>query len=320
MNTNTTLYQLINDSLMPELTIFTDPRLFRRLCRFIHESYSESGNCFINPLSVMQDAGLPVLEKVEKEWLSNEKRNQLFRENPPRMQLISIYPHQHKTHFFVFLFWQSLQLDYEILAEGQMPDTANAVLKKYELMHFMTQLEQLMEDNAQKSEPENEIRKAFNLLMAFYWLKTFRKYKDVIHLKSLRFFEEEMLHLFRQVEDKDPLLLYLAKTLEDGKELISEDEERIPEPGSLLDMAERMKADIETIKTALDPLKNGISLPAERSAYIKPKEAARLLHISTSALSSWRISGRLKEFRKVANRFEYLLTEIQQKAANKIKP
>ncbi len=308
MYTKTSIYHLVNDSLMPELNCYADSELFRRLWRPLHIQLLENVPTFINPIEAFEANGLPLYHEIKSEWQHLSKISLQDKTFPPLKKLNTFYPKRAKTRFFILLFWQSLHFEFEISIADIKKET-NVFQKQYILMQWMINLEQYLEDNKDNVHHNNEIRQGFHQLMAYYWLLTYRYLPSLIHLESLRFFEEEMLEVFQFQSPKNSLHNYLKDQLfETSKETISKE----ATASTLMELAKDMQTEFKDLKTSVLQMKAGTFTTMHRESYLKPKEAAQMLGISTQTLSNWRIKGKLKDYKKNGNRYEYSFREIQK--------
>ena len=305
-----TLYQLMNDGLMPELFSTIEDRLFRRYWGFFHGSILKKAPLFIDPTPAFKEAGLSVSQDLLDEWNQMKHLGSQNFATAPYEKLNIVFPQDAKMRLFVLLCWQSLHFSFEFL-KYDIEKEATQQLKQFHLMEFMTQLEQLMNDNRLEIHFEKEIRAIFHELMAIYWLKTYSSYPTLLHIKSLSYFEEELRALFK------PGAIALSLFPLDFTGRASAEVELACSPASELDtqnvgaQAQLIQKDLETIKGQIKLVSAGRSIQ-QAEQYLKPYEAAQFLHISTQTLSNWRISGKLSAYRKNGNRYEYLLKGLEK--------
>jgi len=300
-----TLYHLINDSLMPELLVYQDLKLFRKLWRSIQESLTAPTPRFINPSKAFERLGLPLHKEVKEEWWRLSVHPLPSSVFSPLKQLNHYYPQQHKTRFFTFLFWQNIHISYENMRLRLEKESMN-MQKQYLLMYFMTHLEQYMEDHAKKEEEGKEIQAVFQFLMAFYWLKGYQDFPSLLVTKSLRYFKEELLYLFQNPE-ANTFFAYLAEQISPSetkaeKEILKEERSL-----SLTEMAQTIHKEMKEIKEKVIKIKTG---EVDEQVYLTPKACSKILNISVQTLSNWRRKGMLKDYKRVANRYEYSKKEI----------
>lgn len=305
-----TLYHLINDSLMPELPLYAERGLFSRAWRHIQSQLLDTERPFIDPVEAFETMQIPVHKEVKAEWISLMQQNWKPDSTPPLKLLNSFYPQEAKTRFFALLFWQYIHLGYEYLGRSLI-DASFLFQKQYLLMEFMISLEQFMEDNLQKLSSGDESRKVFQALMAYYWLMAYRKFFTFLHLKSLRYMEEEVLYTF-QAQEPNSLFYYFYSKLQPLKQDPEAATEQLPSTSNpLLDLAKTIQTDMGSLKDTLTQIKTGERRVSKANLYIKPAKACEMLNICPQTLSNWRKKGKLKKFRKVANRYEYNLKEIE---------
>lgn len=305
MYSHSTLYHLINDSLMPEQKRFEDPHLFRRLWRHLQPQLLKVEAIFINPIEAFAKNELFLDKEIKKEWLLWEQIPLHSTELPDLKRLNYFYPQSTKTRFFVLLFWQSMHMAFLQLAQD-LAQKLPPIQKKYFLMHFMSQLEQYLDDNANKRKSPKEIRSVFHALLSFYWLKAYRDFYALLSLESLRYFEEELLSPFRDAAE-DSFVFDIGKSLLPAKEK-KEDLLQLP----LVDLAKHIQTDIKEMQSTVEQFKADPYSLSNHKIYLQPKEAAELLHICTQTLSNWRRKGLFTDYRKTGNRYEYSLEEIKK--------
>jgi hypothetical protein len=299
------IYHLINDSLMPELKRFSEPRLFRRLWRLIQAQLMHSEAHFIELSAAFVENKVFLHPDIKREWQQWAQFSSNTLSFPPFKKLSLFYPQQTKNRFFIFLFWQNIDFAYQMM-HLDLQREASGIQKQYILMQFMGQLEQYLDDNGGKA--QNEIRTHFQLLLSYYWLKGYQNFYDFLSIKALRYFEEELAFLFKDASPNS-FIYELAKGLVPK---LSQDLSDLKEESPALpiaDLAKQVQADIKTVKAKLENM--GV-YSSDTKVYLRPKEAAKLLNIRTQTLSNWRRTGRLTDFQENGNRFEYSLQEIQK--------
>lgn len=99
MYSHSTLYHLINDSLMPEQKRFEDPRLFRRLWRHLQPQLLKVEAIYINPIEAFAKNELFLDKEIKKEWLLWEQITLHSTELPDFKRLNYFYPQSTKTAF-----------------------------------------------------------------------------------------------------------------------------------------------------------------------------------------------------------------------------
>ena len=308
---DTTIYHLINDSLMAELSSFQDEKKFRHIWRLWRVSNRKENLRFIHPKSAFEDAEFSFTPELLNDW--NEQKDYSFRltKNVPDSILLSLFPQQHKRRFFVFLLWETLELQSDFLKYSVHKEPSQ-IQRQYIIMSYLTSLEQLIEDNHSyfKKTIELEIRKDYQLLMSYFRLILFRYFGDYIHLKSLRYFEEELLLLFEddETEGIQSLAKYLKGQLKE-KPLLSEKEFKNMAP---LEIAHNLQTEMGSLKKVVQKLKDQEPLEMNQDEYLKPKYAAKFLGIGTGTLSNWRNKKKINRYKKVGNRYEYSFNELKQ--------
>lgn len=311
MTGNTTIHHIINDSLMPELSIYQNENIFRGVWREWRELLTRNTLCFLNPLETpLQE--IHFSPELCKDWDALSIMAESYSVKPPLGLLFKHFPSQHRYRFFVALLWQTLHIQfYGLIQILQKEDSIP--YQQFLLMSYMRDLEQFISDNQQclSTHKYHSIRKSFQELFSFFWLKIYRLHQELIHSKSLKYFEEEMLEYLINNKTGTPSLLqeYLIQQLRlKPMESMEEFEKTAPE-----EIIANMNSDLKDIQKDLKTLKLAPSLEMNNDVYLKPKDAAKFLGIAVSTLAKYRTQGRLKKYRKPVpgNWYEYSERELE---------
>lgn len=309
MTGNTTIQQLINDSLMPELSIYKNKISFREVWRDWRELMTRNTPCFLNPVETpLQE--LHFSTGLCKDWDALSSMAAYCTIKPPLDLLLKHFPSQHRDRFFIALLWQTLHIQlYGLRQILQKEDSIS--YQQFLLMSYMREIEQFITDNQKylSTQKHHSIRISYQELFSFFWLKTYRFHQELIHPKSLKYFEEEMLENLVIKPSEKPNLLkeYLIEQLEaKPMESMEEFEKTAPE-----EIIADMKSDLKDIQKDLKSIKLAPSLEMSSDVYLKPKDAAEFLGIAISTLAKYRTEGRLKKYKRTGNRYEYSVRELE---------
>jgi hypothetical protein len=303
---NTTLYHLINDSLMPELMATTGENVFRKIWREWNSEWSRTEASLYNPIKAFKLNGLKLQRDLEDEWETIVPIAVNQKENPPLKKLFDFFPSQYRLRVLLGLFWQILHFQYHDLFT-QIRAEASHRHQQYILMHYLMDLEQFMDDNEKKKLADSDavIRLAFHYLLIFFWLKYENSYQDLIHFKSMRNFKEDLLFNLKNTElQTGKLQEYLLEQLKDSPVLSQEEFEKM----APVEIMAGLKEDIDEIKDGMKHL--GQPLEMEKDVYLQPKEVKEVFGIPQSSLANYRKEGKLKKYKFMFNRYEYSRKEL----------
>lgn len=303
---NLCLHQLVNDGLMPELFRDKDENLFRDIWKVWNSDNSRDGKAFLYPASSFKLFGIKISVELTNDWSELKKEWKLLPEQVPVKNLMTIFPAQHRTRFFVALFWQTIHIQFHVLSLT-LRNEQSVQHQQYLLMHYITDLEQWMDDNEKKMKNSSQeiIRGSFQQIMIFYWLQYVKKFKDLLHVGSLRYFKEDLEFSLKDVKTPiQKLQEYLVDQLKEPVVLSREEFEKM----APLEIMAQFKDDIDEINAALHQLQ---PLEMEQDVYLKPKDVHEIFGIAQSTLAQWRTVGKLKKYKKVGNRYEYSQKELK---------
>lgn len=308
---DTTIYHLINDSLMAELQSFQDEKKFRHIWRLWRSTHQNKVRPFIHPKSAFDAIGFSFTPELLNDWDHLKYYSSKFKVNVPDSILLGLFPQQHKRRFFVFFLWENLQLQF-VMLKYAVHKEASQIQRQFIVMNYITSLEQLIEDNQAffKKAIEIEIRQDYQLIMSYFRLLIFRYFEEYIHIKSLRFSEEELLFYFGEEEREgiSTLAKYFKELLKEKPPLSNEEFMKM----APLDILQDIQTEMGSLKQEVQNLRVRESLEMTQDEYLRPKDAAKILGISGGTLSNWRKSKKLINVKKVGNRYEYSLSEIRQ--------
>lgn len=302
---NTTIHHLINDSLMPELKAYGDEKIFTKIWR---EWRSETKRTFIHPQKAFELAGLNYSKELKNDWDLLQKQSESIAEKAPLHLLFNFFPSQYRIRFFVAISWQSLHVQYHILF-SKIRSEDSIQHQQYILMHYLMDLEQLMEDNDNKLNDTTDkcIRLSYRSLMSFFWLKLYTRYSDFLHLKSLRYFKDDLEFQLQSFnENTAKLQEYLADQLAEKPALSQEEFEKM----APTEIMAGLKDDLKEIQESMKHL--GKPLEMDQDVYLKPKEVREEFGIAQSTLAKYRKEGKLKKFKFMFNRYEYSRKELME--------
>lgn len=302
---NTTMHHLINDSLMPELKTFQDEKIFRNLWQDWRTDIAQKNPVFIHPKKAFDFAGLSFSSDLQYDWDELKHLSNQISIKPPLHKLSNFFPLNHQLQFFTSLLWPCLHIQFYGIPQLLRAEPS-IQHQQYILMRYLMDLEQLMADNEQRIKTSSHpiVRKTYQQLMYFFWLRYERTNQDLWHPKSLRYFKEDLTYHLKQTEGDNALSAYLIDQLQEAPPKRIEEFSKI----APLDIAEGIKKDLNDMKETMKHLQPPLQM--EQDVYLRPKDAAKLLGIATSTLAKWRVAGKLKKIRNPANRYEYSRKEI----------
>ncbi|NPD47963.1 helix-turn-helix domain-containing protein [Lentimicrobium sp. S6] len=321
MTGNTTLYHLINDSLMPHLGVLREEKSYRILLKSLGKTAHDE-NLYFNGLApAFERLNFQVHPHLIKDWKGLavvQKENRL--KNPLAL-CIACFSSELKPNFFIWLLSSVLFVQYGVLKK-EIAGTPLKSARIYSLMKYLIHLEQLMED-VQISLSKNYgglIFQAYKLVLAYYLLRLKREFPTYVKTNVLRYFDEEVRELFLtpisdqkshqnfQQQMKTTIEFILAPPPYQNLEVADAFESDDP-----LEMVKSMQKDIQNIQVATKNLRiSAPDLELSNDEYVWPKEAAKILGVSPQTLLNYKNKGKLKDFRQVGNRFEYSLQELNQ--------
>mgnify|MGYP005844256827 CR=1 FL=1 len=299
------IFHLINDALKAELMVLQDPHKYRLLWqKYISTGKSQAG--VLNPIRTFDDLKISYPEEVRKDWKALEGVSMKYQMEIPLTFFIQKFPQEHETRFFLCLFWQILEVAFQIIQYAMRTSRLNSKIQ-YEVMTFMVHLEQWMDDNQSllQYSSKKKLRFYYQQILAFNWLRTHRTASHYIHPASLRYFEEELEEVITEEGALTALFSY-SDQLQPQKEYVKTPTEA-PD-GNIYDMIDEMSKDIKQLHQVVKRKAEDLQMYDGR--FLKPKEVCEMLGITNQTLNNWRKARKFKIFKDLGHRYEYSEIEI----------
>lgn len=306
MTGNCSMNHLVNDSLMPELWANADEQVFGEIWRNWNGEIATKHRAFIHPASACHLVGLAMPKDLLMDWDALAILAEKIEKPLPLKKLFGFFPQRQAARFFSALLWQVLYIQYHQLF-FLIRTEPSIKHQQYLLMNYLMQLEQWMQDNERKISANNSslVRHSFHYFLSFFWLNYHRKYVDLIHLASLRYFKEDLEFTLNNMQPETiHLQQHLLQQLKvSPPKSLEEFEKAAPES-----LVAGISSPKNTKATEQKHLQNPLKM--EDDVYLQPRDVKAEFGIAPSTLAKYRTIGKLKIFRKHLTRYEYSRKEI----------
>ena len=306
------LYHLINNSLMAELACFQDRRLERLLFK---NTIKDKGAVFKQLKKGFEESLIQLPPEIIEDW---EESSYIANEQDSLLKCPKkLFPFEHQKQFFLQIMGHLLALQQEELQKIQQEERSQR-FKTYELRKYLNGLEQLIIDNKKHQENTStyqDLRISYHFSLVYQYLWVYGHFEESIGEASfLNNVQEWRAYFLLKEEDptieswkvywrQEVTMLYPSHEKEDTGDITDR---------KVQDMAIDIRKEISFLSQQLHKYKNQLHKRSAEPDYIKPKQAAGMLGISTSTLANWRKKGKLKDIRQIANAYHYNTEEIRR--------
>lgn len=319
MNENITLHHLINDDRFLAWSCSRKEDHFKDLWQnnggLIKEPY------FIWLARYLSRMGYRPPARVMIEWRQMAQMTEAIHYCPPLFLTYECYKGYHWESFHLMM--MTITCHYQ--QQRLILDIAKCRSRKqrpFMLLKLMKSLEQWMLDLREKDEKEciSKLKKAYALILAYHWMWIHHHFAMYLLKKSLCHSHQEILALLEEsTESHAPLEAYRQGLLQATHDFSSTKNKETSPPlpyeeiksRPLFMLLQEVRIEMKSLKKGLQSLMEAPQTSLKKKKdYLKPGEAASLLGITTTTLAEWRQKGKLKQYRKLSNRYEYQYEEI----------
>ncbi len=318
----TSFNQIINDSLMPWLNIFNDEKKLRKLIINISTKMQKDNNGFFKSLlENLEHSGIRVKDCLFNDWSRLSKTDFNYQPEILFIKSKNINWQNILVQLYFMLCINSALSHFYWLKENINNENDERLIK-LKVMRSLKDSGQLIIDCNRTCKTEifsDTIIDIARMMLAYVWLKILSIYHPYVHQEGLPLLKEEVMHniIYRsdRPDNRDQLreLIMTDLNLQEEKNITKvefsgqttkkeNNTDNIDDVGKL---TMELASDMKIIKDGI--MKFKIKRKAE---YLQPKDARKLLNISNTTLNDWRKKGKIEDFHKNGNRFEYNKAEL----------
>lgn len=319
-----TYNQIINDSLMPNLSIFGDEKSCRQILIYIDSDVvNNNKRFFLSLIDNMNSAGIRMKDILIEEWNYLAKQPDNYCSDPLFQKMNKIIWPDKLVHLY-FKISINCAFSHLLWLENVVQNEEDDRVIGFKTMRSLKDIGQLINDcheSTNEGDSSDNIFEIIRMILAFVWLKILSLYHKNIYMDGLPLTKEEVIYYITYREDSSVKLNIIREAILQELNLQEEKAEKAEnvaerniaaenkplQMNDIGELAHDLRTEVETIKNVIYKIENKKLLEAE---YLKPKDASEFLNISKTTLNSWRKKGIIKDYHFIGNRYEYNKAEL----------
>jgi hypothetical protein len=316
----TTINQVVNDTLMPWLGLFEERKKLRKLLVVLKENSGKGDRGFFKVLQEAgQDLNYMFKEELYDDWERLGKTEANIGGNSLFIAGSSIVWEEPSGSFYFLLLINSCfshlkWLQEVIETEKQRDYRVNAVMRS------IKDISQLIIDTGLKKSGDrasDEIMEMVGIILSYMWISIYNRYSVFIEASGLALMKEDVYKVLSEGSGNKGIEALRLKVKE--MQVLKEGREGRGEKPLRKAVNDSIKSDellmmIKNLKKGSGIIQEGIneiSRPEkEEKKYLRARDAVKVLGINRTSLNEWRRKGKIKDYRKTGNRFEYSENEL----------